>query len=111
MTLSTASADFSLTSPADASSVSYRPVLVTTQHRGVFAGLIPTDQDINTRSMPLKAAKMAIRWGTRRGLMELCEGGPTEMSKISAPADIPVLHDITAIFEITPEAWAKWKAA
>ena len=88
-----------------------RPVLVTTAHRGVFAGLIDDDQDINAKTMPLKSAKMAIYWGTSKGLMELCDTGPTKTSKISAPADIPALHDITAIFDISAEAWAKWQAA
>jgi hypothetical protein len=88
-----------------------RPVLITTQHRGVFAGLIPVNQDINARSMALKSAKMAIYWGTTKGLMELCESGPTSRSRISAPADIPALHDITAVFDITPAAWQKWQEA
>lgn len=88
-----------------------KQVLVTTQHRGVFAGEIEDDQDITARTMPLKNARMAIYWGTTRGLMELCETGPTSTSKISAPADIPALHDITAVFAITPEAWEKWQKA
>lgn len=91
--------------------VSFRPVLITTQHRGVFVGLIPTDQDVNARTMALKTAKMVIYWGTTRGLMELCETGPTEKSKISAPADIAALHDITAVFEMTPAAWQKFREA
>ena len=88
-----------------------KPVLVTTEHRGVFAGLIEEGQDITARSMPLKGAKMAIYWGTKRGVMELCKDGPNSSSKISLAADIPMLHSITAIFDITPEAWAKWEAA
>ena len=88
-----------------------RHVLVTTQHRGVFAGFIADDQDMNARSMPLKDAKMAIYWGTTRGVMELCKEGPNGRSKISLPADIPVLHDITAIFDISPEASRNWQAA
>ena len=87
------------------------PVLVTTQHRGVFAGLIPDDQDLTAKSMALQSARMAIKFGTTRGLMQLAETGPTGNSRISAPADIPVLHDITAIFAITPEAWEKWTTA
>ena len=87
------------------------PVLITTEFRGVFAGLIPDDQDRAARSMPLKSAKMAIYWGTTKGLMELCATGPTSKSKISAPADITMLHSITGIFEISPTAWAKWEAA
>lgn len=87
-----------------------KQVLITTAHRGVFAGEIADDQDIAAKAMPLSNARMAIYWGTTRGVMELCETGPTKSSKISAPADIPMLHDITAIFTITPEAWAKWTA-
>lgn len=88
-----------------------KPVLITTAHRGVFAGLIPDDQDLTVKAMPLKAAKMAIYWGTTKGVMELAESGPTKTSKISAAADIPMLHDITAIFAITPTAWAAWEKA
>ncbi|MBD3785659.1 MAG: hypothetical protein IE922_01635 [Sphingomonadales bacterium] len=87
------------------------PVLITTKHRGVFAGLVPTDQDLTAPTMALHSARMAIKFGTTRGLMQLCETGPTDKSRISAPADIPVLHDITAVFSITPEAWAQWLAA
>ena len=88
-----------------------KPVLITTEHRGVFAGLITDDQDVTAKSMPLKSARMAIYWGTTKGVMQLAETGPTEKSKISAAADIPVLHDITAIFDITDAAWEKWQSA
>lgn len=88
-----------------------KPVLVTTQHRGVFAGLVPDDQDMSVRTIALKDAKMAIYWNTTRGVMELAQAGPNDRSKISLPADIPALHDITAIFDITPAAWAKWVEA
>ena len=92
-------------------SPTHKPVLVTTQHRGVFAGLVPIDQDMFSRSLALKDAKMAIYWGTTKGVMQLASTGPTSSSKISAPADIPALQDITAIFDVTPEAWATWQAA
>lgn len=88
-----------------------KPVLITTEYRGVFAGLIPDDQDLTVRSMPLKSAKMAIYWGTTKGVMQLCESGPTANSKISAVADISMLHSITGVFTISPEAWAKWEKA
>mgnify|MGYP001587688249 FL=1 len=85
-----------------------KQVLVTTQYRGVFAGEIEDAQDVLAASMPLKNARMAIYWGTSRGVMELAESGPTQKSKISAVADIPMLHGITALFAITPAAWQKW---
>lgn len=85
--------------------------LITTQHRGVFAGEIDDAQDLAVKAMPVRGARMAIRFGTTRGLMQLAETGPTADSRISAPADIPMLHDITAVFAITDEAWAKWQNA
>ncbi|MCI5040055.1 MAG: hypothetical protein MRY81_10260 [Donghicola eburneus] len=88
-----------------------KPVLITTKHRGVFAGLVPDDQDMTALSMPLKSARMAIYWGTTKGVMQLAETGPTSKSKISATADVPMLNDITAIFAITDEAWSKWQSA
>jgi hypothetical protein len=56
-------------------------------------------------------AKMAIRWGTTDGVMQLAATGPTSNSRISAKADIPMLRDVAAIFAITPEAWDKWETA
>jgi hypothetical protein len=88
-----------------------KQVLITTAHRGVFAGEIADDQDLSAKAMPLQNAKMAIYWGTTRGVMELASVGPNGRSKISLPANIPMLNDITAIFEITPQAWAKWLEA
>lgn len=87
------------------------PYMVTTAHRGVFAGLIPADTDLSQKTLSLKSARMAIAWGTTKGVMQLCDTGPTSNSRISAPADIPVLHDITGVFSITEKAWAKWVAA
>ncbi len=86
-------------------------VIITTVHRGVFAGEIDDDQDLTVKAMPLRGARMAIYFGTTRGLLELAETGPTKSSKISAPADIAMLHDITGVFAITDKAWAKWQAA
>lgn len=88
-----------------------KPILVTTKHRGVFAGLTPDDQDLTTTTLSLQSARMAIYFGTTKGVMELAETGPTSKSRISAPADVPVIHDVTAIFNITDEAWAKWQSA
>jgi len=88
-----------------------KAILVTTKHRGVFAGLVPDDQDLAAKTIRLKDARMAIRWGTTRGLLQLAETGPTDKSLISAPAEVPVLHDITAVFAITTAAWEKWLTA
>ena len=86
------------------------PVLVTTKHRGVFAGQASPDASPADQTVKLTNAKMAIYWGTTRGVMELADTGPTDKSRISAPADVE-LADITAIFTITPEAWIAWEQA
>ena len=86
---------------------SSRPVIVCTTHRGVFFGYAAnTSGDI----IKLQRARMAIYWGTKRGVMELAEVGPNTASKISARADIEV-RSITAVFEVTPAAVEKWEAA
>jgi len=84
-----------------------RPVIVTTKHRGVFFGYT---KDGTGESVQLSRARMAIYWGTTRGVMQLAETGPTEKSKISARADV-LLHDVTAVFEVAPTAVEAWEAA
>lgn len=82
-----------------------RPVIVCSSYRGVFFGYA---EDTSGDRVHLKDARMAIYWGTTRGVMELAHSGPTDKSKISAPADIEI-RGITAVFEVTSEAEAKWK--
>jgi len=100
-----------MTETTQAKDQEMKPVLVTTAHKGVFAGLVPDDQDMTVRTIALTSARMAIYWGTTKGVMELAEIGPNGKSRISATADIPALHDVTAIFDVTTGAWAKWQSA
>jgi Domain of unknown function (DUF6948) len=83
-----------------------RPVIVCTEFRGVFFGYA---QDTTGDVIQLKRARMAIYWGTKRGVMELAEVGPNANSKISARADIEV-RKITAIFEVTDAAKTAWES-
>ena len=83
-----------------------RPVIICTQHRGVFFGYA---QDTSGDQVHLRAARMAIYWGTSRGVMELAETGPTAKSKISARADID-LRNVTAVFEVSDKATKAWEA-
>lgn len=86
-----------------------RNILITTEYRGVWFAQVPADKDLTPRMLTdLNNCRMAIYWGTTRGLQELCETGPTESSKISAPADIPVLHAVTAVFDVTEKAAEIW---
>lgn len=84
-----------------------RPVIVCTKHRGVFFGQA---EDTSGDRVFLRGAKMAVRFGTTRGVMELAHTGPTPQSRIGAPADMDV-RDVTAVFEVAPEAAEKWSKA
>lgn len=84
-------------------------VLITTKHRGVWFARINASQVLtNTTLTNLKDCRMAIYWGTDKGVQQLAETGPTEKSRISAKADIAVLHDVTAVFTVTDKAAEVW---
>lgn len=86
-----------------------KSILITTAHRGVFFAQVAADKDLTPQTLTdLKNCRMAIRFGTDRGVMQLAETGPTSSSRISAPADIPVIHAVTAVFDVTDEAAQKW---
>lgn len=83
-----------------------RPVIVCTEFRGVFFGFAA---DTSGDTIFLRAARMAIYWGTTRGVMQLAATGPTPSSRISAAADIEIRR-ITSVFEVSPEALKAWEA-
>lgn len=83
------------------------PVIVCTEWRGVFFGYL--DGDKSLKSLSLTEARMAIYFGTTRGVMELAETGPTSSSKLSAKADI-LLHGVTSVFDVTAAAEKAWLA-
>jgi hypothetical protein len=85
-----------------------RPVIVTTVHKGVFFGYA---EKTDGPQVVLENARMAIYWGTTRGILELSDTGPTSKSKISAVAPRIELRDITAVMDVSPEAEKAWKAA
>lgn len=86
-----------------------RPVIVTTAHRGVFYGEVKGET--SGPQIVLRNCRMAIRWGTTKGLWELAATGPTDRSKISAVAPQVELRDITAVLDVTPAAAEAWRAA
>jgi hypothetical protein len=90
-------------------SMQLKNILVTTAHRGVWFAQVQPGADLTTKTLTaLKNCRMAIYWGTDKGLQQLCKTGPTSSSRISLPSDIEVLHDVTAVFSVTDEAAAVW---
>lgn len=83
-------------------------VLITTKHKGVFVGKIEETTDLSETSLyNIKDCKMVIRWRNGDGLLGVASYGPTSNCKISSSADVNVLHDVTAVFDVTDQAAAK----
>lgn len=82
-----------------------RPVIVCTEFKGVFFGYAT---DTTGDVIHLKRARMAIYFGTTKGVMQLAETGPTGSSKISSRADLE-LRKVTSVMEVTPAAAEAWE--
>lgn len=95
------------TTPYTPPVVEGRPVIVCTEQRAVLFGYAT---DTSGTTVNLKRARMAIYWGTTKGVMELAEDGPNTKSKISARAD-GEFRNVIAVFEVTPQATKAWEEA
>lgn len=88
------------------------PVLVTTSFRGVFFGWLPKDADRAARSLTLINCRNAIYWAGTAGFLGLAATGPEKGSRIGATAPRVLLHEVTSLTEVSPEAakvWTGWK--
>ena len=86
------------------------PVIVTTQHRGVFFGYIseytPGDPIIH-----LKQARCCLSWpAEQRGVIGLASDGPKRGSRVGPPAPEMELRDITAVLQCSAGAAKAWES-
>jgi hypothetical protein len=85
-----------------------RPILVTTQHRGVFFGYSSATEG---PVVNLKRGRMCVYWSSDlRGVLGLAVMGPGPQCKIGPAIDLQ-LSDVTMIAEVTPQAAEKWESA
>ena len=88
-----------------------QPVIVTTEHRGVFFGYINPDT-IHHDVVALAGARLCVYWSRdMQGFMGLASKGPSKDCKIGPATDIPSLRSITGIFAVTKKAEEKWTSA
>jgi hypothetical protein len=86
-----------------------RPVLVTTEYRGVFFGY--TD-DSSGDTIHLKNCRNCIYWPSAQGgFLGLASKGPVEGSRIGARVSRFEARKVTSVTECTPEAVAAWENA
>lgn len=88
-----------------------RPVIITTERRGVFYGQLKS-YDEKARVAVLVGAVMAIQWGTTDGLFQLCSSGPTSSSKLSSkiPGEAR-LELCECVLDVSAKAEDAWQRA
>lgn len=86
------------------------PVLVTTEHRGVFFGFIDPAHKSN-KTLTLQRCRNCISWSASvKGFLGLAATGPDAGCRIGAVAPEVILHGITSVSDVTEaaaEAWVK----
>ena len=86
-----------------------RPVLVTTEYRGVFFGYAT---DTKGDTIILKRARNCIHWpSTNGGFGGLASEGPAKGARIGARVEEIELRKITSVAEVSPAAVELWEAA
>lgn len=87
------------------------PVLVTTSHRGVFFGYADPDT-LDQKTIRLDKCRNCIKWhASIGGFLGLAKVGPNSQCMIGAEAPTILLHDITSVSEVSPEAADAWSKA
>lgn len=84
-----------------------RPVLVTTQNRGVFFGYFDSR---NNARVKLLRARNCIYWPREnRGFLGLAADGPLAGARVGPAADIE-LDGVTCIADVTEKAVVRWES-
>jgi len=85
-----------------------RPVVVTTQHRGVFVGY--TADPPGAEIVTLERGRMIVYWPTDvHGVLGLATHGPLQGSRVSPAVKSITLRNVTAIIEASPAAAEQWE--
>jgi hypothetical protein len=88
-----------------------QPVVITTQHRGVFFGWADPEE-LHEDTIRLTQARNCIAWQRSiGGVLGLAQTGPNPECKIGAVAPALQLRDITAVVECSPVAAKAWSEA
>jgi hypothetical protein len=89
--------------------VKARPVLVTTEYRGVFFGYA---EDTSGDTITMTGIRNCIYWSSDvGGFLGLADTGPTASCRIGATADKGEVRKVTGVWEVGKEADLAWKNA
>lgn len=86
-----------------------RPVLITTEYRGIFFGYA---DDTSGDTVVLTNARNCIYWpASQGGFAGLASDGPAKGSRIGAKIYRIELRKVTAVLEVEAAAIEKWESA
>ncbi len=86
-----------------------RPVVVTTEHKGVFFGYCSAE-DTEARTVTITEAQMCVYWSADvQGVVGLAVTGPSKSCKVTLPAPKLTLTGTTAVMDTTEDAAKAWK--
>lgn len=87
-----------------------KPVLVTTEFRGVFFGYVEDDSKLPEK-ITLSNARNCVYWESAvHGVFGLASTGPTGGCKIGPRLPSFTAWKVTSVTECTPEAAEKWES-
>lgn len=88
-----------------------KPVLVTTEFRGVFFGYIKKDTKLPAE-ITLTSARNCIYWAAKvGGFAGLASVGPNSECRIGAPVDEITLYKVTCTVPVSKAAAKNWDEA
>jgi hypothetical protein len=88
-----------------------RFVVVTTEHRGVFAGFLNGTSKATDRTVVLSDAQMAVYWSADvGGVLGLASSGPSKGCRISPAVPKLALQGVTAVLDATEDAVKAWQS-
>lgn len=86
------------------------PVVVTTEHRGVFFGHLDQAEERTAKIITLTGAQMCVYWSADvQGVVGLAATGPTKGCKVTRPVPKMTLQGVTAVIDATGEAVTAWQ--
>jgi hypothetical protein len=94
-----------------ATNASSKPVLVTTEFRGVFFGYISDDKKAPSQ-LTIKNARNCIYWSSDvGGFLGLASNGPTRNCRIGKSIKEITLYKITSVTAVEKDAVKAWQDA
>ena len=86
-----------------------KPVIVTTEHRGVFFGYVG-DRSKAPSEIEIEKARMCVYWSNDvKGVLGLAATGPTKGCRVTHAVPKFTAYKVTGILDCSPEAAEKWE--